>query len=82
MQGKKYLFSKTINYGIRGLIVILGILLLSGVIYSENTDPGLRRLFGAVCILYGVYRIVIYRTKIKTYDFSTREEADDEKKND
>ena len=82
MQSKKIVFSKALNYGIKGLIVVVGILLLSGVIYSETADPAMQRLFGVVCILYGIYRIVIYRTKTKTYNFSNddREEDDDEKK--
>ena len=54
-----------INYVVRIAIIIIGILLLSGLITPPNTDVTMVRVMGAVLILWGVFRLLTYRAKLK-----------------
>jgi hypothetical protein len=73
---------KIINYGVRIGIIIIGILFLFGVIKSPNGDNTLYTVLGIVFILFGIYRIALYRMKTKQYEFLRSEaENDDEKLN-
>lgn len=64
---------RIINYSVRGFIVILGILIATGVILNE-IDSQMRLVFGAVFILFGVYRLTMYYTQEKRYKFMDEEE--------
>ncbi len=58
--------SKIINYGARTLIIIVGILLVTGYLDPPGyADTTFIRVLGAVAILFGIYRIVIYYSQIK-----------------
>jgi len=59
--------SDVINYGVRILIILLGIILLSGVFMPEGSDPTMMRIFGIVFILFGFYRLALYRANRKRY---------------
>jgi Ca2+/Na+ antiporter len=54
-----------LNYVVKIAIIIIGIIMLSGVIIPDNGDTTLYRIMGVVFILFGVYRIVMYKTKRK-----------------
>lgn len=54
-----------INYLVRGLIVVIGLLLVLGWLLPPKTEPGLMRTFGVVFILFGLYRVVSYYTAQK-----------------
>ena len=56
-----------VNYAVRIIIVILGILLIFGVIMPPGTDDIMFRVMGVVFVLFGVYRIVMYRIQRKRY---------------
>lgn len=71
------MFMHIINYAIRGLIILIGIFLLSGAYNNDRMDASLLRVMGAIFILFGVYRIVLYRTQMKKYNFSDRKENED-----
>lgn len=64
---------RILNYGIRGIIVILGVLIISGVILGE-IDTQMRIVFGTVFVLFGVYRLTMYYTQEKRYKFMDEEE--------
>lgn len=66
---------RIINYGIRSVIVILGILIITGVILDQM-DSQMRIVFGSVFILFGLYRLTMYYTQEKRYKFL--DEEDDE----
>ncbi|MBX3044656.1 MAG: hypothetical protein KIT33_05785 [Candidatus Kapabacteria bacterium] len=66
---------RIINYSIRGLIVVLGILIATGVIL-EDFDTQMRIVFGSVFILFGLYRLTMYYSQEKRYKFL--DEEDDE----
>ena len=54
-----------LNYTVRGLIVLLGVLLFFGVIVPPQADTAMVRVFGVVFILFGLYRIATYYTAQK-----------------
>ena len=54
-----------INYLVRATILVLGILLVAGVFTPENTDGSMFQGMGAMFILFGIYRLAIYRTQLK-----------------
>ena len=57
-----------INYGIRILIILLGLLFVSGILMPEDFDPTMMRVFGVVFVLFGFYRLALYRAKKKRYN--------------
>jgi hypothetical protein len=63
-----------INYTIRAMVVIIGILLLSGVLIPPNVDNTLYRVMGIIFTLFGIYRITTYYSQLK----KMRREEDDE----
>jgi len=63
-----------INYTVRGGIIVLGVLLIAGVLDFGDSDRALMRAFGVICVLFGIYRISIYRMQQKRYSFLEDEE--------
>lgn len=53
-----------LNYVVRIAIIIVGILLLSGIVMPPNTDATMVKVMGGILILWGIFRIVTYRTKM------------------
>jgi hypothetical protein len=49
------------------MIVILGILMLSGILLPDNADKSLTNVMGIVFILFGLYRLAMYHTQRKRY---------------
>lgn len=68
---------RIINYSVRILIVLIGILLLSGLILNE-IEPQFRIMAGLVFILFGIYRISLLYTQEKRYKFMTEDEDEKE----
>lgn len=69
-----------INYSIRLLIIIIGVLLVSGLLSNPTWDSSFLRIMGIIFILFGVYRIVIYYSQVKRYNFDSKEGEEDESK--
>lgn len=63
-----------INYGIRIIIILLGVVFLSGFLVPEGSDPTMMRIFGLIFVLFGIYRLLLYRANKRKYNFK-----DDEK---
>ena len=61
------MINDVINYGIRILIILLGLLFVSGYFMPEDSDPTMMRVFGAVFVLFGFYRLALYRANKKRY---------------
>ncbi len=72
------MIAQIINYSIRILIIIIGILLISGILSSPEWDDSFLRIMGVVFILFGIYRVIIYRSQVKRYNFSREEEDENE----
>ncbi len=64
-----------VNYLIRGLIIVIGIIFASGIFTPKSEDSSLMRVMGVVLILWGIYRILTYRMK---YRQMLREQKRDE----
>lgn len=62
------MFLRIINYAVKLLIVVFGILILFGIIL-KTMDTNMRIVFGIVFILFGIYRLTIYYSKEKKYRF-------------
>ncbi|ROL61170.1 hypothetical protein D9V86_07145 [Bacteroidetes/Chlorobi group bacterium ChocPot_Mid] len=69
-----------INYSIRFLIIIIGVLLVSGLLSNPTWDTTFLRIMGIIFILFGVYRIIIYYSQVKRYNFDSQEDEEDEEK--
>lgn len=66
-------FLLILNYSIRALVAVVGVLMLAGVLFPPGMDSALARTFGGVFTLFGIYRVVSY------YTAQRRLQHDDEK---
>ncbi|MCL5992305.1 MAG: hypothetical protein M1419_09435 [Bacteroidetes bacterium] len=67
------MFSKILNYGIRALIIIIGILMVTGVVYIPNSgNNSIIVVFGIIFILFGFVRIYMYYSSTKRYQREKR----------
>lgn len=62
-----------LNYIVRALVALVGVLMLIGVLMPPGIESGLVRTFGVVFTLFGLYRVVSY------YTAQRRSQRDDEK---
>jgi len=69
------LLMRIINYTIRSMIVILGLLIITGTIF-EQMDTQMRIVFGVVFILFGIYRLIMYYTQERRYKFLEENDED------
>jgi len=70
---KNFNMMHIINYIVKIMIIIIGLILISGIIPITNEDTTLFRIMGGVFILFGVYRLAIYKMKYKEYNFNKEE---------
>ena len=68
-----------INYIVKIFIIIMGFVFLSGVVVPPSGEASLYRVMGVVFILFGIYRIVIYKRKIKRNENETTADNGDSK---
>jgi len=69
------LLLQIVNYTVRSLIVIIGILILSGILLPEF-DFHTRVVFGSVFVFFGIYRLIMFYSQNKRYRIE--EDSDDE----
>lgn len=67
------MINEVINYGIRILIICLGLLFVSGYLMPEGSDPTMMRVFGVIFVLFGFYRLALYRANKKKYNYNEDE---------
>ncbi len=72
------MFNSILNYGIRILIIILGILFVFDVFGLSRGDVVMIRSLGVIMILFGIYRILSYRTAVSRYKNINQEEDEDD----
>lgn len=60
--------NKALNYIVRGMFIVVGILFLTRTINPQNANPIFINIIGIVFILFGIYRIVSYTSKLKKYE--------------
>jgi len=68
------MINEVINYGIRILIICLGLLFVTGYLMPEGSDPTMMRVFGVIFVLFGFYRLALYRANKRKYSFKKDEE--------
>ncbi|MCX7736206.1 MAG: hypothetical protein N2319_05795 [Candidatus Kapabacteria bacterium] len=60
-----------INYTVRALIVILGIIFVTGILNSYLSFPSdfkaIMPMMGVIFILWGVYRLITYHSNLRRY---------------
>ncbi len=54
-----------LNYAVRGLILAFGIVLMLGIIPIPNTEPFVVKVTGLIFVLWGILRIVTYRSHLR-----------------
>ncbi|HOK13841.1 MAG TPA: hypothetical protein PLU67_01565 [Candidatus Kapabacteria bacterium] len=76
------MFSKFVNYSVRILMIILGIaFIIYGILYkNELHDSTLIIVMGIVVTLFGVYRLIMYRTQLERYNFNINEDDNENEK--
>ena len=70
------MFLKIINYSVRVIIIIVGILFLSGLIIPPDFDPTFITVVGIVFILFGLYRLITYHSHLQRYERQERRDND------
>ena len=77
------MFSKIVNYGIRIIMILLGVgMIIAGVFYSDRfNDSTLITVMGVIVMLFGIYRLSMYKIQTERYQFNNEGEDDDENEN-
>lgn len=77
--------SPLLNYIFRSVFIIVGLLILTGVLEvapydNAEANQNVRIAGGLILVLFGIYRIALYRIKSKRFDFAAEndEYEDDE----
>jgi len=67
-----------INYLIKFVIIAFGIVIFFNIVELDMPDTT-RQVLGVIVVLFGIYRIVIFRSKQSQYRFEVNKgEEDDE----
>ncbi len=76
------MFSKFVNYSVRILMIILGIaFIIYGILFkNELHDSTLIIVMGIVVTLFGIYRLIMYRTQLERYNFNINEDDNENEK--
>ncbi len=67
-----------INYIIRSLVLLVGIVLVSGALNPPDSDNTMYTVLGIVVILFAIYRLISYHTALKRYNFVKKGDNEDE----
>jgi hypothetical protein len=71
-----------VNYFVRGLIVIIGIILLSGVFKPQGDTSYFMQVMGVIFLIFGTYRLISYYSVSQRYkSLNTFSEDEDENDN-
>lgn len=54
-----------LNYAVRILIIVIGVVFLLDIVTIPNTEPFVVKVMGLIFVLWGVFRIVTYRAHLK-----------------
>jgi uncharacterized membrane protein len=62
-----FMLNAIINYTIRGLVIIVGLVLVFGLIDIPEDLRSMAMPIGVVAIIFGVYRMVMFYSQNKRY---------------
>jgi len=65
-----------IQYLIKGVIVLFGVVIFLNV-FELDMPENTRRVIGLIVVLFGIYRLLIYKMKKKKYQFEVEEDEED-----
>lgn len=67
---KSNLLLDIINYAVRSLIIVIGFIMVTGLFLDADSfdDFTVIRVVGVVFILFGFYRILLYRANKKRFE--------------
>jgi hypothetical protein len=74
-----------VNYFVRGIIVIIGIILVSGVLKPQGDTSYFMQVMGVIFLLFGTYRLISYYSasqKYKSLNTISEDEDENEKQKD
>lgn len=64
-----------IQYLIKGVIVLFGVVIFFNL-FELDMPENTRRVIGLIVVLFGVYRLVIYKMKKRKYEFEANDDED------
>jgi len=64
-------FERVFNYTLIGILIVLGLLVISGVF---RMDPNFRIIFGGIIMVYGFLRFLLLRNKYRKEQISEEKE--------
>lgn len=62
MNNRSSKFERVFNYTLVGILIVLGLLVISGVF---RMDPNFRIIFGGIILVYGFLRFLLLRNKYR-----------------
>lgn len=62
MNNRSSKFERVFNYTLAGILIVLGLLVISGVF---KMDPNFRIIFGGIILVYGFLRFLLLRNKYR-----------------
>jgi len=66
---------KILNYSIRALVLVIGLIFLTGLIIPAGGDSTMFRVMGLVVTLFGLYRLTTYYLQQKRYKFDNDDDT-------
>ena len=71
MNNRSSKFEIVFNYTLVGILIVLGLLVISGVF---RMDPNFRIIFGGIILVYGFLRFLLLRNKYRKEQISEEKE--------
>ncbi len=66
------------NYAVKILTIIVGVIFLTGLFMSPNLpNRGMMQMMGGMLIVWGLYRLIIYRIQLKKSKIEDDEDEDE-----
>lgn len=56
-----------VNYAVKIITILIGLVLITGVGLPKMQNTDMVKVMGAVLILWGCYRLIMYRIQLKRY---------------
>lgn len=70
------MFNSILNYGVRIIIIVFGIIFVFNLLDIKQGDITMLRAIGIIMILFGVYRLLTYKAAVSRYKNSNNDDED------
>ena len=71
------MYNKILNYTVRVLIIVFGIVIFFNIPGWRQDNENVLRIFGVVMVLFGLYRLIAYHYAVKSKEESDNEDEAD-----